>query len=89
MTERGMLTIMAEGNSQATLFAQCGRFTLRGFEFERKVGIIRRANVLSTPLEDRFVAMLRSKVLAASEANLLEHTRTVNKEGSIPVGAIE
>jgi DNA-binding transcriptional LysR family regulator len=68
LTEHGMLTIMAEGNAQATLFAQCGRFRLRGYDFERKVGIIRRANVLSTPLQDRFVAMLKSKVLAAREA---------------------
>jgi hypothetical protein len=63
-----MLTIMAEGNAQATLFAQCGRFRLQGYDFERKVGIIRRANVLSTPLQDRFVAMLKSKVLTAREA---------------------
>ena len=72
LTEHGMLTIMAEGNAQAALFAHCGRFRLRGYDFERKVGIIRRANVLSTPLEDRFVAMLKSKVLAAREARFTD-----------------
>jgi len=76
LIERGMLTIMAEGNARAALFAQCGRFRLRGFEFERKVGIIRRANVLSTPLEDRFVALLKSKVLAARDTQF-SNTNTV------------
>ena len=89
VTERGMLTIMAEGNSKATLFAQCGRFGLSGFEFERKVGIVRRTNVLSTPLHDRFVALLKSKVLSVSEATVMEHARTVYKEGSIPARAME
>ena len=43
-------------------FQSFGRFTLKGFDFQRKVGIVRRANALSSPLITRFITHLSSRI---------------------------
>lgn len=43
-------------------FRGFGQFTLQGFEFERKVGIVRRAHSLSSPLIERFIQLLSARI---------------------------
>jgi DNA-binding transcriptional LysR family regulator len=58
----GMLTVLAEANTLTTTFAGLATFDLEGFGFHRRVGIVRRANMLSTPLLDNFTIHLRNKL---------------------------
>lgn len=57
-----MLTVLPEANTRTDQFAQFARFDLDGFLFERQVGIVRRANMVSSPLLDRFIAALRDRL---------------------------
>lgn len=59
---RQMLTIMPEASIGIDDKATLSTFELDGFRFLRKVGIVRRANSLSTPLLDRFIGVLRNMV---------------------------
>lgn len=43
-------------------FRSFGQFTLKGFNFHRKVGIVRRANALSSPLITKFIAHLSARI---------------------------
>ncbi|MGJ8609815.1 MAG: LysR family transcriptional regulator [Octadecabacter sp.] len=43
-------------------FTSFGRFTLKDFNFQRKVGIVRRANALSNPLITKFMTLLSSRL---------------------------
>lgn len=43
-------------------FRSFGRFDLKGFSFERKVGIVRRANALSSPLITKFITLLSARI---------------------------
>jgi DNA-binding transcriptional LysR family regulator len=58
----GMLTVMPEATTRAAQFTGLSVFELDGFHFQRRVGIVRRANMMSTPLLDSFTAHLRAKL---------------------------
>ncbi|PVB62302.1 hypothetical protein DCO57_08375 [Labrenzia sp. 011] len=44
-------------------FKGFGRFTLQGFDFERKVGIVQRSNALTNPLIEKFIDSLSTRIL--------------------------
>jgi DNA-binding transcriptional LysR family regulator len=50
-------------NIQLPEFQGFGRFTLKGFDFQRKVGIVRRKNAQSSPLTERFIAALSDNII--------------------------
>lgn len=54
-------------NIQLPEFQGFGRFTLKGFDFERKVGIVRRKNAQSSPLIDKFIAALSSNIVGLQQ----------------------
>lgn len=58
----GMLTVLPEANTRTGPFAGLAVFQLDGFHFERRVGIVRRANMVSTPLLSNFTRYLRRKI---------------------------
>jgi DNA-binding transcriptional LysR family regulator len=62
VNSRDLLTIMPEANTRSEQMAMLSKFELEGFQFRRKVGIVRRANMVSTPLLDRFIDTLRNKI---------------------------
>jgi DNA-binding transcriptional LysR family regulator len=64
----GMLTVLPEANTRAIPFAGLALFDLDGFHFERRVGIVRRANMLSTPLLDNFTTLLRTRLVTLAPA---------------------
>jgi DNA-binding transcriptional LysR family regulator len=50
-------------NIQLPEFQGFGQFALKGFDFERKVGIVRRKNAQSSPLVDRFIKALSANIV--------------------------
>lgn len=54
-------------NIQLPEFQGFGRFTLKGFDFERKVGIVRRKNAQSSPLIDKFITALSSNIVGLQQ----------------------
>ncbi|MGV3652494.1 MAG: LysR family transcriptional regulator [Devosia sp.] len=63
----GMLTVLPSANTGIDRFAGLDRFELEGFDFTRKVGIVRRQGMISTPLLDRFSSLLRQRLSALSD----------------------
>jgi len=49
-------------------FQGFGRFILQGFEFERKVGIVRRSNALTNPLIEKFICSLSTRIMKLRQA---------------------
>lgn len=60
--EGGMLTVLPEANTRTGPFAGLAVFELEGFHFQRRVGIVRRANMVSTPLLHNFTCYLRGRI---------------------------
>lgn len=56
------LSMTPRTNTILPEFPDFGRFAIAGFHFERQVGIVQRANLVTTPLQDRFKAILSRKV---------------------------
>jgi hypothetical protein len=50
-------------------FATFGQFTLKGFDFQRKVGVVRRSNALSNPLIMKFIALLSARIQNLRQEN--------------------
>lgn len=57
------LSVTPATNIHLPEFQGFGRFYLKGFDFERKVGIVRRANAMSSPLVEKFIARLSEKII--------------------------
>ncbi len=56
------LSVTPSTNINLPEFRGFGRFHLNGFDFERKVGIVRRTSAMSSPLVEKFIARLSDKV---------------------------
>ncbi|MEP2781853.1 MAG: LysR family transcriptional regulator [Pseudoruegeria sp.] len=59
---RRYLSVTPLTNIELPEFQGFGQFRLRGFEFERKVGIVRRKNAMSSPLVETFIKRLSHQV---------------------------
>ena len=62
LTDGGYLSMTPRTNTFLPEFPAFGRFAIEDFHFERQVGIVQRANLVTTPLQDRFKAILSRKV---------------------------
>jgi DNA-binding transcriptional LysR family regulator len=56
------LSVTPSTNIQLPEFQGFGLFHLKGFDFERKVGIVRQTSALSSPLVEKFIARLSDRV---------------------------
>lgn len=56
------LSMTPRTNTFLPEFPAFGQFAIEGFHFERQVGIVQRANLVTTPLQDRFKAILSARV---------------------------
>lgn len=57
------LSVTPSTNIHLAEFQSFGRFYLKGFDFERKVGVVRRTNAMSSPLVEKFIARLSDKII--------------------------
>jgi DNA-binding transcriptional LysR family regulator len=57
------LSVTPSTNTQLAEFQAFGKFQLKGFDFERKVGVVRRTNAMSSPLVDKFIARLSDNIV--------------------------
>ncbi|MEH6522833.1 LysR family transcriptional regulator [Sulfitobacter sp.] len=62
LSDTQFLSVTPFTNIHLPEFQGFGRFHLKGFEFERKVGIVRRTSAMSSPLVEKFIARLSDRV---------------------------
>lgn len=62
LTGTGYLSVTPEMSLNLPEFRDFSRFHLRGFDFRRHVGLVRRAGSYSSPLVARFAAMLSERL---------------------------
>jgi DNA-binding transcriptional LysR family regulator len=59
------LSVTPATNTQLAEFQSFGRFHLKGFDFERKVGVVRRSNAMASPLVEKFIDRLSDKIITS------------------------